>query len=180
MLEWALKAVDFTGYSNGCLVTAFSIWTKLMTYLVQFSFWDCATSKIHQIWNLNCTNLVKHLHLTTQVFVHQYKPSGSPTSPSLVAHNVFKICFFLLLLLKYFIVDSSVEQCILICGIPLPQISDSIQDFLKSESIRLKLLIPSGFVFGSYSVKMLLVHEYDVCWDCKTKWRKLVQNKAFF
>lgn len=64
MLEWALKAVDFTGYSDGCLVTAFSIWTKFMTYLVQFSFWDCATSKIHQIWNLNCTNLVKHLHLT--------------------------------------------------------------------------------------------------------------------
>lgn len=83
----------------------------------------------------------------------------------------------------YFIVGSSVKQWILIYGIPLPQISDSIQYFLKSESIRLKLLIPNGFllfVFGSYSVKMLLVHEYDVCWDCKTKWRKFVQNKAFF
>lgn len=67
---------------------------------------------------------------------------------------------------RYFIVGSSVKQWILIYGIPLPQISDSIQYFLKSESIRLKLLIPNGFllfVFGSYSVKMLLVHEYDVC-----------------
>lgn len=158
-----------------------------MTYLVRFAFWDCY-SKMNQIWNLNCTNLVKHWHLIN--------PSvGSPIEtkwksylpllllPTMSLRFVFPSSSPRFLLLKYFIVDSSIDQWILISGIPLPQISDSIQDYLNSESIRLKLLIPSGFlffVFGSYSVKMLLVHEYDVCWDCKTKWRKLVQNKAFF
>lgn len=155
-----------------------------MTYLVRFSFWVCATSKINQIWNLNCTNLVKHLHLINPSVHSPIQTQWKSYLPLLLLPTMsLRFVFFLpKILLKYFIVDSSVEQWILIYGIPLPQISDSIQDFLKSESIRLKLLIPSGFlfVFGSYSVKMLLVHEYDVCWDCKTKWRKLVQNKAFF
>lgn len=92
--------------------------------------------------------------------------------PAIVAHNVLIIFVFppsfpkVPTSHKYLVVDSSVKKWILVYGIPLPQISDSIQYFLKSESIRLKLLIPSGFlcfVFGSYSVKMLLVHEYDVC-----------------
>lgn len=118
-----------------------------MTYLVRFTFWDCATSEFHPIWNLNCASLVKHWHLID--------PSvGSPIQtkwksylpllllPTVSLKFVFLPSFPRFLLLKYFIVDSSVKQWILISGIPLPQISDSIQDFLKTESIRLKLLNP--------------------------------------